>query len=183
MPLTLQRRELKGAFVYFIPEGTSVAGSPVAKGSWPSASPTSNYTDWLFQDTETLVRERKVDDRMRLVPSTAGGYTEDIEKSVKSLSFIGTTAKTNSILKQLENGTLAAVAVGVPQSPLGDRSGSLDGVCLIELMDESTQTVVERWQVWARLSIDEASGASPEVSVLTFRLLMLEASLNTYQAN
>jgi hypothetical protein len=178
---SLQRDELKGAFVCFIPEGTMVGGDAVEIDSWPSDP--DDYKNFRFKDTETVVRERTVTDRTRSIPLVEGGYEQQIKKSLQGQAFVCTTVQSNNILKQLENGTSDVVVAGVPQVPGENRAASIDGVALIEMTDETTQTVIERWQVWARLSLDTPSGASPEVSVLTYRLAVLRSSLNTYEAN
>jgi len=178
---SLQRDELKGAFVSFIPAATVIGGTPVAIDSWPSSA--SDYNDWRFKDTETVKRERKVTDRTRQVPRESGGYEEQTKKSLRGLSFICTTVQTNSILKQLENGLSAPAVAGVPQIPMEDRQADMLGVALIEMVDEDTKQVAEAWQFWARLTLDTPSDAGPEVSALTYRLELIEADLNTYQAN
>lgn len=178
---TLQKSELKGAFYSFIPAGTVVSGSPVAKDSWPSDP--DDYRDWRFADTETLKRERKVDKRTRNVPLESGGYEEQNKNSLKGIAFIGTTAKTNSILKQLENGLVDAAAAGVPQDFMAEREADIEGVSLIEMVDEETGLVVDAWQFWSRLSLDTPSDASPEVSTITWRAEVIKADLNTYEPN
>lgn len=178
---TLSRVEVKGAFFSFIPVGTNILGTPVAKDSWPSSS--AAYLDWRFKDTETLKRERKVDSRTRNIPLESGGYEEQNRKSLKGMAFIGTTAQTNGVLKQLENGLPEIAVAGVAQEPMTSREASIEGVSLIELVDEDTGLVVDAWQFWSRLSLDTPSDASPETSTLTWRSELIKAGLNTYEPN
>lgn len=178
---TLQRSELKGGFFCFIPIATVISGTPVSKTSWPALA--ADYEAWRFKDIETLKRERKVDTRTRQVPVTTGGYEEQNKKSLKGQSFIGTTAQTNGVLKQLENGLASIAVAGVPQKFMDDRQADIEGVGLIELVDEETGIVVDAIQCWGRLSLDAASDASPEVSTLTFRFDVINAALNTFETN
>jgi hypothetical protein len=182
MPLTLSRRELRGAFVYFIPNGTAVDGGTVSITAWPDAAPTTNYTDWQFADIEKVEVERQTKSEDFDVPDTAGGYSTDKEEWITRRTWKCTSAKTNSLLKQLENGTSAAVAAGVPQTPLGTKANSIDGVLLIEIKGKDG-TVIERTQVWARLTVSSAAGAENTTSKIAFEFQQLTSTLNTYQAN
>lgn len=182
MGLSLIRRELRGYFLYFIPNGTAVDGGTVSITSWPDGVPTTNYTDWQFADIEKVVVELQTDSETFPVPSTSGGYDEDEEKWIKGRKWKCTSAKTNSILKQLENGTASPVTAGVSQKPLGTRNCTLDGVLLIEIKDKNG-TVTERTQVWARLSITTPAGGDKTTSKVEFEFKQLESSLNTYIAN
>jgi len=181
MPLSLVRRELRGYFIYFIPNGTAVDGGTVAITAWPDGVPTTNYTDWQFADIEKCVVELLQDSETFKVPSTSGGYDEDEDKWTKGRKWKCTSAKTNSLLKQLENGTASPVAAGVSQKPLGTRNCTIDGVLLIEIKAKDG-TVIERTQVWARLSITTPAGGDAATSKIEFEFKQLEAALNTFLA-
>lgn len=182
MPLTLIRRELRGAFVYFIPEGETVDGDVVSSTSWPDGTPTTNYTDWQFTDIETVTESKEVDSETFNIPSVTGGYSRDTEENIFSQTFECVSAKTNSILKQLSYGLTSAAASGVPQKPLAKRDNSINGVLLIEFQGKSG-TVLERIQTWSRLRVTEGGNAGSTTSKVTFAFETLDSSLNTYQAN
>jgi hypothetical protein len=179
MPLNTIRRELRGYFIYFIPAGTVVDGGTVSKTAWPDGVPTTNYTDWQFADIEKAVLELLQDSETFSVPSTSGGYEEDEEKWIKGRKWKCTSPATNSLLKQLENGTASPIAVGVSQKPLGTRVCTIDGVLLIEIKSKDG-AVIERTQVWARLSIITPAGGDKTTSKIEFEFKQLESSLNTF---
>lgn len=181
MGLSVTRRELRSAFIYFVPNGTVVDGGTVAITAWPDANPTTNYTDWQFLDIEKVEIERETKSEEFDVPSTTGvGYDTDKEEWVTRRAFKCTSAKTNSLLKQLENGTSSPVTVGVAQTPMAQRTNSIDGVLLIEV--KAGGVVIERTQVWARLSVTQAAGAENATSKINFEFQQLYSSLNTFLA-
>ena len=182
MGLTLKRRERRGDFVYFIPNGTAVDGGTVSKTSWPDASPATNYTDWQFDDIESTEFIRDQDTETIQVPNASGGYTKEEEPTVTKRAWKHTTSKANSLLKQLEHGTSSAIASGVPQTPVGTNVPYLDGVYLKETVG-ADGTVISRIQVWGRLTLVNPPKSENATGKYEFQVQQLSAALNTVQEN
>lgn len=181
MPVSLVRRELKNARIYFIPAGTVVGAVTVARASWPTGSPASNYTDWEFTDVETLTSEKEVEEEIFRIPRSTGGYKNDKEETVLGRTWTATTAKTNNLLKQLEHNLPATVVAGTPQAPLTG-GNSIEGVMLLEIQNKNS-TIIERTQVWAKLRVVTPGDVGPATAKVQFSIEQLESSLNTYVVN
>jgi hypothetical protein len=182
MGLTLKRRERRGDFVYIIPNGTVVDGGTVSKTSWPDAVPTTNYTDWQFDDIESTEPIREVETETISVPQASGGYNKEEEPSVTKRAWKHVTSKANSLLKQLEHGTSSAIAAGVPQTPGGSNVPFIDCVYLRETVG-SDGTVLARIQVWARLTLISSPKSENATGKYEFQVQQLYSSLNTIQEN
>src|SRR5688500_10868400 len=104
----LIRRELRSAKVYFIPNGESVSSVTVSDTTWPTATPTSNYTNYEIPDIETLAEEIEQQDEEFLLPTPTGGYRNQPETHLLGKSWLITTAKTSTYLKQLQHGLALA---------------------------------------------------------------------------
>lgn len=176
---TTIRRELLNARVYFIPSGESVDSITVSETTWPDNSPTTNYTNYQLQDTETLKCEREFEVETFKVPKSTGGYNDDDESILKKVTYTGVTAKTNSLLKQLEHGLSSVPAVGTAQTPFASNNDYVEGVALIELQNKSG-TVTERIQIWARLRLQDSGEVGPNTKKLTYTLERRDSTLNTY---
>jgi len=176
---TLIRRELKNARIYFIPSGESVDSVTVANATWPDATPTTNWTNYQFSDVETVKEEKEVDIETFKIPKSTGGYTDDTEEMLRKRTWIAVSAKTNSILKQLEHALSSAVAASTPQAPFTNNSNYVDGVMLLEIQNKNG-TVIERTQVWARLRLVTAGDVGPATSKVEFSLEQRESTANTY---
>lgn len=178
---TTIRRELLNARVYFIPAGEVVDANPAlsATTQWPDNSPTTNYTAFQLQDTETLKCEREFEEETFKIPKAAGGYADDVESTLKKVTYTGATAKTNSLLKQLEHGLASQPAVGTAQSPFARNDNYVEGLAFIELQNK-TGTVTERIQVWSRLRLTDAGEAGPATKKLTYTLEVRDSTANSY---
>lgn len=180
MGLTVTRRELKNARLYFIPNGTSVDGGTVSISSWPDAVPTTNYTDWQFSSVEKVEDFREENEEKFLQESPYGGMEEVVEKDLRRRGWAVTTSKTNNLIKQLQNGLLAAPAVGTPQTPSAAKDLYLDGVLLLE--EQLKDGVVsERHQVWARMRLRAVPGTDGNTAKVTVEFQILQAALNSYK--
>lgn len=177
-PTTI-RRELLNARVYFIPAGETVDSVTVDDETWPDNSPLTNWTNYMLQDTETLKRERTYDTETFKVPKAAGGYADDDENTLKKTLFTGTTAKTNSYFKKLENGLATVPVVGTAQAPDADNNDYIEGVALIEFQNK-TGAVTERLQIWARLRLVDPGDVGPATRKITYSLERRDSGNNTY---
>lgn len=178
---TLIRRELKNARLYFIPAGEVVDSVTVANATWPDNAPTSNYTNYQFADIETVKEAKEVETETFKIPKATGGYAIDTEEMLVKRMWNATTAKTNSILKQLEHALAAPVVASTAQSPFVNNSNFVEGVMLLEIQNKNG-TVIERTQVWARLRLVTAGDVGPATAKVEFSLEQRESTLNTYVA-
>lgn len=178
---TTIRRELLNARTYFIPAGEVVDGNPAlsAATAWPDNTPAANYTAYQLQDTETLKCEREYEEESFKVPKASGGYTDDMESTLMKVTYTGTTAKTNSLLKQLEHGLAAQPVVGTAQAPFVRNENFVEGLSFIELQSKNG-TVTERIQVWSRLRLTDAGEVGPASKKLTYTLEVRESANNSY---
>lgn len=177
---TTTRRELLNARVYFLPAGEVVDSVTVAlAGPWPDNSPTSNYTNYQLQDTETLKCEREFEKETFKIPKSSGGYVDDEESLLKKVTYTGETHKTNSLLKQIEHGLNSQPVVGTAQSPFVRNDDYVEGVSLIELQNK-TGVVTERIQVWSRLRLPNPGDIGTASKKLTYTLEVRESAANTY---
>lgn len=179
---TLIRREFKNARISFIPAGETVDSVTVAVGTWPDASPTTNYTAYAFADIESVKETKEVKKETFEVPKSAGGYFLDSEETLVSRIWTSTTAKTNSIIKQLEHGLSAPLVAGVPQAPFTNQNNFVDGVFLLEIQNKNG-VVIERTQVWGRLRLVSAGDVGPATAKVEFSIEQRESVLNTYVCN
>jgi len=176
---TTIRRELLNARVYFIPTGEIVDSVTVSSTTWPDNAPTTNYTNYMLQDTETLKAEKTYDTETFKIPKDAGGYNDDDENTLKKVLYTGTTAKTNSLFKKLEHALATVPVVGTAQAPHADNNDYVEGVALIELQNK-TGAVTERIQIWARLRLTDPGDIGPATRKLTYSLERRDSGNNTY---
>ena len=173
------RRELLNARVYFIPTGELVDAVTVSETSWPDNSPTANWTAFQLHDTETIKTEREYEEETFKIPRSTGGYNDDVEKSLKSVKYIVLTAKTNSLLKQLEHGLSSQPVVGTAQAPFANGNDYVEGVALIEIQNK-TGTVTERIQIWSRIRLTDPGEIGPQTKKLTYELEKRDSVNNSY---
>jgi len=178
---TLIRRELKNARLYFIPSGETVEGAAVSNTAWPDNSPASNWTAYQFADIETVKEAKEVDTETFKIPKASGGYTIDTEETLLKRMWNATTAKTNSIIKQLEHALASAVVASTAQAPFVQNNNYIDGVMLLEIQNKNG-VVTERTQVWARLRLVSAGDVGPTTAKVEFSLEQRESTLNSYVA-
>jgi hypothetical protein len=178
---TTIRRELLNARVYFIPAGEVVDANPALSAitTWPDNSPTTNYTAFQLQDTETLKVEREFEEETFKIPKAAGGYMDDVESTLKKVTYTGSTAKTNSLLKQLEHGLASQPVVGTAQSPFARNDDFVEGLAFIELQNK-TGVVTERIQVWSRIRLTDPGEVGPNTKKLTYTLEVRDSTQNSY---
>jgi hypothetical protein len=178
-PTTI-RRELLNARVYFIPAAEVVDSVTVVQnGPWPDNNPTTNYTSYQLHDTETIKCEREFEEETFKIPKATGGYADDVESTLKKVTYTGTTAKTNSLLKQLEHGLASQPVVGTAQAPFVRNDNFVEGVALLELQNK-TGTVTERIQIWTRLRLTDAGEVGPNSKKLTYTLELRDSTANSY---
>jgi hypothetical protein len=179
---TTIRRELLNGRVYFIPVGEVVDGNPAlsATTTWPDNSPTTNYTNYMLHDTETISVAREFEEEIFKIAKAAGGYTDDVESTLKRVVYTGTTAKTNSLFKQLEHGLASQPVVGTAQSPFARNDDYVEGLSFIELQNKSG-AVTERIQVWSRLRLPEPGQVGPNTKKLTYTIEIRDSVQNSYQ--
>lgn len=178
---TLIRRELKNARLYFIPAGETVDAVTVANALWPDNSPTTNWTAYQFADIETVKEAKEVETETFKIPKATGGYSIDTEEMLTKRMWNATTAKTNSILKQLEHALASPVVASTAQAPFVNNANYLDGVMLLEIQNKNG-TVIERTQVWARLRLVTAGDVGPATAKVEFSIEQRESTLNSYVA-
>lgn len=176
---TVIRRELLNARVYFIPLGEIVDSVTVAEATWPDNAPTANWTAFQLQDTETLKCEREFEEETFKIPKASGGYSDDVESLLKKVTYTGATAKTNSLLKQLEHGLNSQPVVGTAQAPFVKNDNFVEGVSLIELQNKSG-VVTERIQIWSRLRLSDSGEVGPATKKLTYTIERRDSAANTY---
>lgn len=177
-PTTI-RRELLNARVYFIPSGETVDAVTVTETAWPDNSPTANWTAYQLQDTETLKVEREYEQETFQIPKASGGYFDDEEGTLKKVTLTGVTAKTSSLIKQLEYGLSSQPVVGTAQSPFARNDDFVEGVALIEFQNKSG-TVTERLQIWSRLRLSDAGEVGPNTKKITYVLERRDSVNNSY---
>ena len=184
---TLIRRELKNARLYFIPAGETIAlgnGSSsmvVANALWPDNTPPENWTLFQFSDIETVKEAKEVETETFKVPKAAGGYFIDTEETLLKRVWTATTAKTNSLLKQLEHALAAPVVANTAQAPFVQQNNFIDGVMPLEIQNKNG-VVIERTQVWGRLRLVSAGDVGPATAKVEFSIEQRESTLNTYVA-
>ena len=184
--LTLVRRELKNARMYFVPSGTVL---PLGNGSssltvdvaavFPDNSPTTNYTDYEFINIEDVKESTTVKKETFTIPDQAGGYRDEDEEMVTQRMWKATTHSTNAYLKQLQNGLASIPVVGIAQAPGVKKDNCLDGVFLLEIQNKAG-VVVERTQVWARLRLTAPGDVGPTTAKIEFSLEQLNSVYNSY---
>jgi len=177
-PTTI-RRELLNARVYFIPTGESVDSVTVTATAWPDNSPITNWTNYQLHDTETIKCEREFEEETFKIPKASGGYADDMESTLRKVTYTGTTVKTSSLLKQLEHGLASQPVVGTAQAPFTRNDDFVEGVALLELQNKSG-VVTERIQVWSRLRLTDAGEVGPSTKKLTYTLEVRDSSANSY---
>lgn len=178
---TLIRRELKNARLYFIPAGEVVDGVTVSATTWPDNVPTSNYTAYQFVDIETVKETKEVETETFKIPKATGGYEIDTEEMLVKRMWNATTAKTNSILKQLEHALAGPVVASTAQAPFVNNSNYVDGVQLLEIQNKNG-VIIERTQTWSRLRLVTAGDVGPATAKVEFSLEQRYSTLNTYVA-
>ena len=184
--LTLVRRELKNARMYFVPSGTVL---PLGNGSssltvdvaavFPDNSPTTNYTDYEFINIEDVKESTTVKKETFTIPDQAGGYRDEEEEMVTQRMWKATTHSTNAYLKQLQSGLASIPVVGTAQAPGVKKDNCLDGVFLLEIQNKAG-VVVERTQVWARLRLTAPGDVGPTTAKIEFSLEQLNSVYNSY---
>jgi hypothetical protein len=177
--LTTKRRELKNARLYFIPVGELVDAVTVSKTTWPDNSPTSNWTNYQFDDIETVKEAKEFDTETFKIPKDAGGYLDDEEQTLKKRTWTAATAKTNSLLKQLEHALATVPVVGTAQAPGVKQDNFIEGVMLLEIQNKDG-AVIERTQVWARLRLVTAGEVGPTTSKIEFSIEQRDSGNNTF---
>lgn len=177
---TVRRELLNVALLAFVPVGEVVDSVTVAKGTWPDAAPTTNYTNYLIAEVETIKAKREFDTEEFKIPKNTGNYFTDKETSLKSVIFEGETAKTNSVFKQLEHALASVPAVGTALTPYVGTNDYKEGVVLLELQNKGG-TVTERIQVWGKLRLVDPGTIGPATRKLKFEIEVdFTATNNTY---
>jgi len=179
MPLTVARRELKNARVYFIPNGTTVDAGTVSVSAWPDNSPLTNWTDWRFASVEKCLDFREENEEKFMEEDDAGGFKETVEKDIRRKGWTVTTSKTNNLIKQLSQGLATAPVVGTAQAPLAKKDLFLDGALLIEEQGKDG-AILERHQIWARMRLKDVPGIDGNTAKIGIEFQELYSSLNTY---
>lgn len=177
-PTTI-RRELLNARVYFIPAGETVDSVTVSATAWPDGVPTTNWTAYQLHDTETIRAEREYEQETFQIPRATGGYIDDDENTLRKVMFTGVSAKTSSLMKQLEHGLPSQPVVGTPLAPFSRNDDFIEGVSLLEFQNKSG-TVTERLQVWSRIRLSDAGEVGPQTKKLTYVIEVRDSALNTY---
>ena len=177
--LTLVRRELKNARVYFLPAGSTIDAITVAVATWPDNAPTTNYTDCEFVNIEDLKESSTVKKETFTVPDVAGGYRDEDEEMVTQRMWKGSTHTTNAIFKQLQNGLLTIPVAGTAQAPGVKKDNAVDGCLLIEIQSKAG-VIIERTQVWARLRLTAPGDVGPTTAKIEFSLEQLYSANNSY---
>ena len=180
-----KRREVKAERIYFIPTGTIIAlgsgASPltVARESWPDADPTTNYSDFLIDDIETLKPERETETETFEIPSAADGYTKDLDEWVTGRTWTAETAKTSALVIMLEEGLSALPVAGTAQTPGARKENYVEG-----LMHHETTTrgvgVTRRRRVWARIHLVSPGDSSAKTSKVQLKFRQMESTLNSF---
>lgn len=178
--LAFKRREVKAERIYFIPVGTVVDAVTVAKNTWPDASPTTNYSDFEFEDIETLKSERTTEEETFDIPSDADGYRKDKEEFVSVRAWTGESAKTNAIIIMLEEGLESLPVVGTPQVPGARSTNYLEGILLHETATRGIG-VTRRRQVWAKMYLVTPGDSSSKTSKIQVRFEQQDSDNNTWE--
>lgn len=186
MSLTLRRRELKNARIYFVPAGTvlplGAGAAPLtvsASAAFPDNDPTTNYTDFEFTEIEDVKEESTLKKETFTLPDTNGGYREEDEEMLTQRKWKATTHTTNALLKQLQHGLATLPVVGTAQSPAAKKDNCLDGVMLLEIQNKSG-SVIERTSVWSRLRLTSAGDVGPATAKVEFSLEQLAHPSNSF---
>jgi len=187
MSLTIKRRELKNARMYFIPAGTILAlGAGEASltisqsTAFPDNTPPTNYTDWEFDDIEEVKEALTLKSEDFSIRSDTGGYVVDDEGMVTKREYSATSHKTNALIKQLQHGLAALPVVGVAQALGANKKNSLEGVLLIEIMEHRLGAVTERLSMWARFKVKSAGDVGPATAKVEISFAMLPHTANSY---
>lgn len=187
MSLTTTRRELKNARLYFVPAGTVLplgAGaapltvSPTA--AFPDNDPVTNYTDWQFKDIEEVKESLTVKSEDFMIPGAGPGYDGDNDDIVTARHYAATTHKTNSLVKQLQHGLASVPVVGVTQALGVNKSNVIEGVLLIEMVEQRLGVVTERLSMWAKLRVKSPGDVGPTTSKVELDFAMMPHPSNSY---
>lgn len=187
MSLTTIRRELKNARIYFIPTGTILAtGAGEASltvgptAAFPDNSPTTNYTDWEFKDIEDVKEALTVKKEDFLIPAPAGGYDGDADDMVTARNYSATTHKTNALIKQIQHGLAAVPVIGTAQALGANKKNTLEGVLLIEIMEQRLGVVTERLTMWSKFRVKSPGDTGPATAKVEIDFTMMAHSANSY---
>jgi hypothetical protein len=178
-PTTIRRELLNIAFLSFIPAGELVDAVTVSATTWPDNTPTTNWTAYQIPDVESLTLVKEYDSETFKVPKTSGGYFEDVDSTLKKVSYKGKTSKTSSYFKRLENGLATVPVVGTAQSPFVDNNNFIEGVFLIEIQNKNG-AVTERMQLWGRLRLENPGDTGPATRKLEFSIEKRDSGNNSY---
>lgn len=187
MSLTTKRRELKNARFFFIPIGTilalgageaSLTVGPLA--AFPDNVPTTNYTDWEFEDIEDCKEALTVKSEEFFVARQTTGYTSDKDDIVTGRNYSATSHKTNSLIKQLQHGLAAVPVVGVAQALGLNTVNAIEGVLLIEIAEHRLGVVTERLCMWAKFRVKSAGDTGPATAKLELDFAMMPHAANSY---
>jgi|JFJP01.1.fsa_nt_gi hypothetical protein len=176
---TTIRRETLNARAYFVPVGETVGAVTVAKEDWPVVADESDIEGYQLHDVESIKVEKEYDSEIVKIPGDRG-YIDDEEKTLKKVSYLGTTSKTNSLLKKLEHGLVTIPVVGTPQAIHASSEDYVEGVAYIYNQNKSG-TTVETITIWARIRLTDSGEVGPNMKKLTYSLEKRDSSLNSYE--
>jgi len=186
MSTITSRKEYLTGRVYCIPIGTVIAlGSgdsslTVSKTTWPDNVPTTNWSDWMIQDTQKITKTKEFGEEVFGVLNDNGGMTDNKEKYLKGVVFSGETFHTREIFKQLEWGLASIPQIGEAQAPFAENEDSIECVCLIEFQDSRTGAMTEAVQFWAKLSLKDDGSGSEKTRKLVYELERVPSGNETY---
>lgn len=178
----IDRVETLFSHLSFVPLGTTVDATTVAKNTWPDATPSTNYSDFKLKEIENLKPFQNTETEPRIyVSETAAGWTQEDEVTRKNAGYTFDVARTNTLYKMLQYGLVSLPVAGTPQVPYARKEAYVDGVLLKETGVVSLGEITEIEQVWARLELVNAGDQTNKTARVSLRLTILDADNNTFE--
>jgi len=178
-------RMIIGSFAFFLEAGTTVDNTIVAAetvvspaAGKPDASPTANWSAYALGNVENAKFSTKTVDEPFMVPSAAGGYTEEIEKRVVADLLDLKVDKVSEIFHRLVMGAASTLVVGTAQAPHVQADRKLTGWLRIQARKNSGSDIfLLDW--WCELRLKEIPEFGEKSIRPTYEFRKLYSSLNS----
>lgn len=178
-------RLLIGSFAFFLESGTTVDATVVAAetvvspaAGKPDANPTTNWSDYALGNVESAKFSVKTEDESFMVPSSAGGYTEEVEKRVVADLLDIKVDKASEIYHRLAMGAAAKIVVGTAQAPHTVLDRKITGWLRLQARKQAgTDIFLLDW--WCELRLKELPEYGSKTIRPVFEARKLYSSLNS----
>jgi hypothetical protein len=184
-PTIIRRELLNVASFNFIPVGETILSTTLAQNTWPtlaamvvSNSLVAGVLAYKHTDVETLELKREYVKDAFIIPLDSGGYTEDEESILKTVTYKGETAVTSSYFKMLELGLSAVPTIGATAlTPFVNNNDYIEGLSVIEFRNK-LGVITERIFIWSRLRLEGDTKTDPKTRKVGFTIEKRPSTLN-----